>query len=150
MLTIVIAVFSNAKSQDYKTGIGFRGGYSNGLTVKHFISETNALELLVAGRWGGLNITGLYEVHKPLTSPSTRWYYGGGAHLGFWNGVRNPWFRDTDQHTVVGLDGILGMEYNFVDYPFNLSLDYKPSLNFYGYFGYWGELAVSFRFLIRK
>ena len=65
MTTVVmfcIVTLSNA--QDYNTGIGLRGGLSSGLTVKHFIGEKTAIEGLLATRWKGFNITGLYEIHN--------------------------------------------------------------------------------------
>ncbi len=57
-------------SQDYTTGIGLRGGPSNGLTVKHFISQKAALEGILTTRWGGFGLTGLYEINVPIKSVS--------------------------------------------------------------------------------
>lgn len=65
-LTVLFAVslFFIGNAQDYNTGIGLRGGFTNGLTVKHFISEKAALEGILASRWSGFEITGLYEIHN--------------------------------------------------------------------------------------
>ena len=144
-----VFIFIGAHAQDYGTGIGFRGGLSNGLTVKHFISEQNALEGILSTRWGGFNITGLYEIHaQAFDTPGLKWYYGVGGHLGFWDGNNNPWFDDNDSYTVIGIDGIIGLEYSFADIPFNISLDYKPGFNIVGYSGFWGdEAALSFRYI---
>ncbi|MDX9910054.1 MAG: hypothetical protein RBS23_11390, partial [Mariniphaga sp.] len=54
-LFVMTAVAVNA--HDYNTGIVVRGGFSNGLTVKHFIGSNSALEAFVASRWRGFNIT---------------------------------------------------------------------------------------------
>lgn len=61
--TIIIGIilYSFCYTQDYNTGIGLRAGYSNGLTIKHFIGERNAVEGIISSRWQGFNITGLYE-----------------------------------------------------------------------------------------
>jgi hypothetical protein len=82
---IVIAAATGLFAMDHGTGIGVRGGLSNGLTVKHFIGEKTAIEGLLASRWGGLNITGLYEIHNAAAFDVSRlnWYYGLGAHIGF-------------------------------------------------------------------
>jgi len=48
---------------DYKTGIGLRGGTSNGLTIKHIFGQKAAGELILSSRWKGFNITGLFEIH---------------------------------------------------------------------------------------
>jgi hypothetical protein len=136
-------------SQDYTTGIGLRGGPSNGLTVKHFISQKAALEGILTTRWGGFGLTGLYEINVPIKSVSRlNFYYGIGAHVGSYNGKQNGWFKDDVNHFVLGVDGILGLEYNFKEIPFNIGVDYKPGFNLVGYSGYWGdEGALSIRYI---
>ncbi len=146
ILLLATTLISNA--QDYSTGIGFRGGLSNGLTVKHFISSENAVEGILSTRWQGFNITGLYEIHnQAFDTPGLKWYYGFGGHIGFWN-AHNPWFNDRGNYTVVGVDGIIGLEYSFAEVPINLGLDWKPGLNLIGYTGFWGdEVALSIRYI---
>ncbi len=153
LFTIIVPLFLilSAGAQDYNTGIGFRGGLSNGLTIKHFISYNSAIEGLLSTRWRGFHITGLYEIHNQVFgTPRLNWYYGAGAHIGFWDGHRDhPWFKDdVNSHSVIGIDGIIGIEYNIEPIPFNISLDWKPGLNILGYTGFWSdELALSLRFI---
>ena len=148
---LFVFVVVNAGAQDYGTGIGFRGGLSNGLTVKHFITDNAALEGILATRWEGFNITGLYEIHNnAFDTPRLNWYYGFGGHIGFWDSYPNhPWFKDNPgSHTVIGIDGIIGLEYNIDAVPINISLDWKPGFNLIGYSGFWSdELAFSVRFI---
>jgi hypothetical protein len=67
------------------------------------------------------------------------------VHLGSFN---NGWFTDNTSHVVIGIDGIIGLEYLFKDVPFNASLDWKPGFNLIGYTGFWGdEVAVSVRYI---
>ena len=149
-ISILISVLLTSNAQDYNTGIGFRGGPSNGLTVKHFISGNTALEGLLATRWDGLHITGLYEIHaNAFDTPRLNWYYGFGGHIGFWDGTKNDyWFDNSDDYTVIGIDGIIGIEYNIEPIPFNISLDWKPGLNIIGHQGFWSdEAALSIRFI---
>lgn len=148
-LTLFLSTAIAVNAQDYNTGIGVRGGFSNGLTVKHFLDNNSAIEGILTSRWRGFNITGLYEIHaQAFNTPRLNWYYGFGGHIGFWDGYRDhPWFED-GTYTVVGIDGILGIEYNIDAIPFNISLDYKPALNLIGYTGFWGdEVALSIRFI---
>lgn len=155
-LIIVVTAFlailftSEVRAQSYATGIGLRSGVSNGLTVKHFIQDDVALEGILHSRWQGLVITGLYEVHKDISEVrGLRWFYGGGAHIGSWNGNRNPPWADSDFNgaTVIGIDGIIGLDYIFTDLPINLSLDYKPAFNITNGGGFWGdEVALSIRY----
>lgn len=142
-------VCSNA--QDYSTGIGFRGGPAIGLTVKHFFNYRSAFEGLLATRWRGFEITGLYEIHNQAFGVERlNWYYGFGGHVGFWNGdyTSSYWGDAGIGYTVIGIDGILGIEYNFKEIPINISLDWKPTLNLSGYSGFWGDDgALSVRFI---
>lgn len=148
-IVILTLVSLNAKSQDYVNSIGFRGGLSNGVTLKHFISTTDAVEGILAARWGGFNVTGLVERHMDSFDVDRLYfYYGAGAHIGFWDGDLNPWFNDGSTYTVIGIDGIIGVEYVLREIPFNIALDWKPAFNLIGYTGFWGdELALSFRFI---
>lgn len=147
---VIMTLGTEAMAQDYQTGVGLRAGVSNGLTIKHFISDRAALEGLLHTRWRGLVITGLYEIHQDIDElPGLKWFYGGGAHIGTWNGNRGnrPWGDDRDGYTVFGLDGIIGLDYKFNAAPVNLSLDYKPAFNITQDAGFWGdEVALSIRF----
>lgn len=138
-------------AQDYKVGLGLRGGVSQGLTLKYFVSEQNAIEGILTTRWHGTLLTGLYETHKDLNAIPLRWYYGYGAHLGFWEGFdEHPWFDDNKTHLTLGVDGILGIEYTFDDLPINISLDWKPFFEFVGYSGFQGDSgAFSLRYTFR-
>jgi len=145
---MAIFIVTIASAQDYKTGVGLRGGLSSGLTIKHFISSNKAIEGLIATRWQGLELTGLYEVHNnAFDVDRLNWYYGGGAHLGFWDG-NSSWGNLGQNYTVLGIDGILGIEYNFSEAPINIGLDWKPAFNLTGYSGFWGDGgALSIRYI---
>lgn len=139
---------AGVNAQDYNTGIGIRGGLSNGLTVKHFLSSNTAVEGLLSTRWHGLNITGLYEIHATaFDTPRLNWYYGIGGHIGFFDGDRSDHFDDGN-YTVIGIDGIIGIEYNIEPIPFNISLDWKPGINLIGHSTHWfDEVAFSVRYI---
>jgi hypothetical protein len=150
ILTAVMAVCIVAmlNAQDYKTGVGLRGGFSQGLTIKHFLGDKSAVEGLLTTRWGGFEITGLYEVHNTAFEVERlKWYYGAGAHIGFWDG-NSSWGTIGNSYTVVGIDGILGIEYSFSEAPIGIGLDWKPAINFVGYSGFWGDGgALSIRYI---
>jgi hypothetical protein len=148
-ILIVFLLFSTnliSRAQDYQNAVGLRLGLSNGITLKHFVTTNDAAELILSTRWGGFNLTGLFERHKPAFETDGLYYYfGGGAHIGNFN---NSWFNDNANHTVIGIDGILGLEYIFKDIPLNASIDWKPGFNLIGYTGFWGdELALSVRYV---
>ncbi len=146
---LMIGVVSLSNAQDYNTGIGLRGGFSNGISIKHFIGDNIALEGIVTTRWQGFSVTGLYEIHdQAFEVERLNWYYGVGGHIGFWSGDKVRWADDNLSYTVIGVDAILGLEYNFKEIPFNLSLDWKPVFNLIGYSGFWGDSgALSIRYI---
>lgn len=145
---MVVSIVALVSAQEYKTGIGLRGGFSSGLTIKHFTNHKVALEGLLTTRWQGFVITGLYEVHNQAFDVAhLNWYYGGGAHIGFYNGNYVYWGNNGTTYTIVGIDGILGIEYTFSEIPINIGIDWKPALNLIGYSGIWSEGGISVRYV---
>lgn len=154
----------------YTTGIGLRGGgWSSGLTVKHFLSGKNnvAFEGLLTREYQarGGRLTLLLEKHVPISDfKGLQFYYGAGGHIGSYQGryyvldnrfVRGRkerdfyyvYYRDDQRYLVGGADLILGLEYKMEDLPFTVGVDYKPFFEvFDGYTGFYNDAAVSLRF----
>jgi|GEM_PF-391056 len=166
--------YSNSNSagsykRGYSTGIGLRGGFEGGLTVKHFIKDDAALEGIFSTGWGygGYRITGLYEVHKPFsTVVGLAWFYGAGAHFGSYSGSYYGYYGYNgtgyfDKHgnwhntgyrshySVFGLDAILGLEYQFSEIPFTISLDIKPYVDLMGYGDHYIDGGLSVRYYFK-
>lgn len=143
-------------AQEYKTGLGLRLGPFNGITVKHFLSQKNALEGIASFRWNGFIITGLYEWQKGIKGANGLDYFLGlGAHVGSINGndyykyYRYNYDNYRNHLTVIGADFIIGLEYTFKEAPFNIGLDWKPAIDF-GNYGWWGDgLALSVRYTFK-
>lgn len=146
---LAIGIMS-ANAQAYKTAVGLRLGTFQGLTVKHNLSEKVALEGLVFSRWGGFGVTGLFELHNDLNAENLKWYYGAGGHVAIFstNNISNAWVsNNTGSATIIGVDGILGLEYTLEGIPLNLSIDIKPIFNIIGSQGlYLGDGALSVRY----
>jgi len=129
-----IAFAGTVSAQAYKTGLGVRLSPSNAyvnnsVTLKHFLNEKAALEFLVS--FGDPFALGaLYEVHKPFTSGGNglQWFYGAGGYLAFVKSY-NPNTQKNETDANFGAQGIVGLDYKFVNLPLNLSLDWKPELN---------------------
>ncbi|MBL7696688.1 MAG: hypothetical protein JNK79_00955 [Chitinophagaceae bacterium] len=107
----------------YRFGLGVRLSNStptlnNSITGKYFVTNQNAVEgiLSFGSRFG---VGALLEIHKPTNIEGLRWFYGGGAYVGFEN-----------SKTYLGPTGIIGIDYKFANVPINLSVDYKPELDF--------------------
>ena len=130
-IILVIGLTTAASAQDYNTGLGLRGGNGWGVTLKHFVSQKNAFEGFFYGYnydgLNGFNVTGLYQFHnRAFDVDNLRWYYGFGAHIGSYS-------KKNSSNFVLGIDGVLGIEYTFTEAPINIGLDWNPHINLTGY-----------------
>jgi hypothetical protein len=136
LISFIICLFFNlGNAQYYSTGIGVRGGLFSGLTAKKFLDENIAVEGIFVSRWQGFQVTGLYQYNRVFRGDHLSYFYGAGGSIGFFEGEYVPWINTTAQHTVIGIDGIIGLEYCFESIPFSISIDYKPTVIIAGYGG---------------
>ncbi|MCY7311759.1 MAG: hypothetical protein SGI96_09745 [Bacteroidota bacterium] len=148
VLAMLAILFSQAQSKSssgstYKTALGVKVWDGGGISFKHFVSNKNALEFIGYFWNQGTRITGLYEIHMPISDASgLQWYIGPGAHIG----VYNTKYGDG---AFIGVDGVLGLDYKFKKAPLNMSLDWQPSFEFgdnRGFVGSWGGLGIRYTF----
>lgn len=120
---------------DKKIGIGLQGGTVSGLSLKYFMTNSQALQVGLGGSpWGfGLNVE--YLIHPFVITEgsglSIPLYVGVGAGLGRYN--------------YYGYDGLnihvpLGVAFELEQFPLDLFLQWEPGFGFgRGYYGfYWG------------
>jgi len=150
IILVVITVVS-VKSQTYDLGLGLRlGGLTSGFTLKSFIGDGVAIEGILGFGKNGFVVTGLYEQHNPLFSDAgLMWLYGVGGHVGFFRESGSYYtFRGNrvyNNTTVVGVDGILGLDYKFKNAPINIGVDIKPIIDFFGETTAFFDAALSLR-----
>ncbi len=127
-LVFLFATCSTLQAQSYKTALGIRlsskdAVVNNSVSFKHFISEKTAIEALFTFDKRAA-IGALIEIHTPVASTDGLvWYYGAGAYLGFDSDKTNP------SRSLMGAQGVVGLDYKFSNLPLNLALDWKPELN---------------------
>ncbi len=132
LLLAVFATANQSSAQDYKTALGVRLSSSqaivnNSISIKHFLNDKVAIEGLLS--FGDpLALGALAEIHKPMGESGIKWFYGGGAYLGFIKSY-NPNTAKNETDPSFGAMGVLGLDYKFANIPLNLSLDWKPELN---------------------
>ena len=117
--------------------------YPGAITLKKSIDGEKYLEGIAAFWNKGMRVTGLYEVHSNLLNvEGLKWYYGAGAHVGFYN---DKYYSGS---TLIGIDGVLGLDYKIKGAPLNLSADWQPSFEFGNGSGFegWGGLSIRFAF----
>jgi hypothetical protein len=147
-LLSVCSFYHTANAQLYKSALGVRLGYANGVTFKTFFKPKAAFEGIATFRYRGYGLTGLYEVHgRAFNSRDFNWLIGGGGHVYGWNDTYRKKYVDNGQNFVIGLDGILGLEAKVRKVPLAISLDWKPVINLVNSrdFGT-DEVAFSFRY----
>lgn len=127
-ILIAFAIFfvSNAtKAQEYGTGIGLRiGSFQNGITIKHYIDDQNAVEGILGIGNGAFVVTGFYQRHADAFDlEGLMWFYGIGAHVG---GISNN--NNNSKGLMLGADAILGLEWLIPAVPISLTADLHPGL----------------------
>ncbi len=148
----------------YTSGIGVRFGVEGGISFKHFIKDDRAIEAILSTGfgYGGFRLTGLYEVHKPFPGvEGLDWFFGGGAHIGMYSGRyynyygsgywdnNGNWRPYRSNYMTLGIDGIIGLEYQFEDLPFTAALDFKPFFDFVGRGSRYGDGALTIRYILK-
>ena len=143
---MLFAVTTFSYSQNYKTAIGVKGGYPGygSLNGKHFLNSKTAIEGSIGGGTNTLWLQGLYELNFSLEQ-GLNWYAGGGANVGFYS-FKNTITNERTSNMILGLNGIVGIEYTFEDFPLNVALDTGPNLRIINSLGFgWGAgLAVRY------
>jgi len=141
----------STNSTSYKTALGVKVWDGGGISLKHFFNGNNAGELIGYFWQHGFRLTGLYEIHGPISgAPGLKWYIGPGLHIGTYNDHHrhgDDWHYHS--HASVGIDGVLGLDYKFNHAPINLSIDWQPSFEFadgHGFVGSWGGLGIRYTF----
>jgi hypothetical protein len=141
MLLQANAQNKTATSNDYKTGVGLRIWNGAGVSLKTFFAENQAADITAFFGSGQQRITAMYEKHGDLsTEGNLKWYFGAGGNVAF---VKVA----SVKKTIVGVNGVVGVDYKFKAMPLNLSLDWQPGFQFqtgYGYVGDWFSLAVRY------
>ena len=134
MIVLFSLVCLGARAQDYNWAIGIRGGGNDsGVTLKHILSDYNALELTYNFQYPRDRMlrasvfSALYEWNVPVIDDGFLFYYGLGAHIGAATMTK----EDSANYggLDLGVDGVIGLEYKLYSVPIAFSLDYRPFVN---------------------
>ena len=149
VILVLFAVTTFSYSQNYKTAIGVKGGYPGygSLNGKHFLNSKTAIEGSIGGGTNTLWLQGLYELNFSLEQ-GLNWYAGGGANVGFYS-FKNTITNERTSNMILGLNGILGIEYTFEDFPLNVALDTGPNLRIINSFGFGWGAGIAVRYAIK-
>src|SRR5688572_16170105 len=135
LLTAIVMVVLSLTEADAQRGmlenhIGVRFGLGTGVSFQHLHTDERGFELIALGRFGGLNLTGLYEFHNQFFDVrGIKWYLGAGGHLGMYSNRAQNFETTIGTTMTAGIDGIIGLEYFMRDLPLMFSIDWKPAFN---------------------
>lgn len=161
LFIVCMGIFTNVSAQNrtsssssYKNAIGIK---TTGISFKHFLTPKNAVEFNASfWRWGGV-LSGSYQIHHDISnSPGLKWYIGPAAYVGAY---RHRYYDNGNKKyyssSILGIGGIIGLDYKFRDAPINLALDWQPSIEFIGgdydhsgtrFGAYWVGAAIRYTF----
>ena len=115
----------------YRTAVGgIFGKEGMGVSFKQFIQPEQNIEInFLYRRPGGGQIVALFQLFKEINNSTlhTRnlsWSYGIGAHAGYWKEHADGY--KTGGNKSIGIDGVVGFEYNFGFVPFTIGAQLRP------------------------
>ena len=160
VLCFCFALLSHESQAQYNTSLGLRFGGTSGISGKYFYRDAHAVEGIVGWFGNGISLTGLLEKYTPVYNAEGLYiYYGGGAHVAFYNGQPEryshfgrevDYYRNND--VGFGINGIVGLEYRLPEnIPLAISLDLKPfvELGTGGHVSFAPDPSIGIRFIIR-
>jgi len=134
-LVIILFVSGVAYAQNYTRDVGIRVGDYFSASYRQYLDDRQALEGMVFLGRGGMTFTVLKEHFEPAfghISEHLYFQYGYGAHVGFrymdhYKVLSRTYELEDFRFTpLLGLDGLIGLEYRFPEFPFLISVDAKP------------------------
>ena len=132
ILIALIVAFSThrAQAQYYDNAFGIRVGVASGFSFKHFVSNFDAVEAFGVMHLQAFQLGAMYQRHaSAFDIRGMNWYYGGGGFVGFYDGRYHPSWNAPGRHTVLGVKGVLGLEYKIEEIPINVGLDFTPAFD---------------------
>lgn len=141
LIAVILLVFAGltSQSQMFERQLGVRLGVMSGITGKVIKDKKTAIEGTLGFRKGGVQLYTLLESYKVLdknTNKNWYMYFGGGAHIGYINGYNKVrrwsnstgyyWEEEFTSGSVIGLDAVMGVEYNIASIPMTLFFEFKP------------------------
>lgn len=140
IFTILIILPSIGFAQTFEHAVGIRGGLSSGFEYRFYTDDANSYKFLLGTRDGGIQLHALKEFHQyDLFSFTDQLvlYYGAGLHVGYerWEKYyveRNTSWYETRTAMLAGLDGLIGLEYQFYEVPISIGFEAKPYFDLLG------------------
>lgn len=139
-IILLLVLPSIGFAQVFENAVGIRGGLTAGFEYRFYTDDANSFKFLLGTHDGGVQIHALKEFHQyDLFSFTDRLVliYGAGLHVGYeqWEKryIEGNYTWDEDRTAfLVGLDGLIGLEYLFSEVPVSVGFEAKPYFDLLG------------------
>ena len=129
-------------AQEFNHAIGIRGGISSGFEYRFFTDDVNSYKFLISARdrHQEFKIHAFKEFHQYDLfefSDQLVFFFGAGVHVGMesWDVTHfehNTRWHESHSSVIAGLDGLVGLEYVFYEFPVSIGLEAKPYFDLFG------------------
>jgi hypothetical protein len=146
-----------SRAQHYTRDLGFRAGAFFGPTYRQYFNDEEYLEAMAQFNGRSFRVILLKQYSHPSFhkfSENLQFLYGFGLHAGVKSTdeyhvfSRTYYYGDYRTSPVFGLDGYMGMEYRFPDFPFLVGIDFKPFFE-YSVNQYFDMNMFDFAFILK-
>lgn len=147
ILTILILlVVTSLMAQRFEKSVGVRVGQTNAIFFDVQNKDLSSYRFMLSWREEGTQFTAMkyYHLYKLDNFPDyISVYYGYGVHAGFtkwdqyYRNTEHGYYWDEASAPVFGLDGLIGLSYDFKRVPMSITCELKP------FFDFWGKKIFS-------
>jgi hypothetical protein len=139
VIMLLLLLSMQLEAQHYTRDAGVRGGAFPAVCYRQYADDYHYSEVMLSLSRNAVRVSFLKEFAQPALqelSENLVFVYGFGAHSGFSRMDhyrmlnRTYFFNDYRFSPVFGIDGYLGLEYRFTEFPFFIGLDVKPFFEF--------------------
>lgn len=140
LIVFVCSITFSANAQLYKHSIGATVGYPTGFEFKSFVTQRNALDIVMGTNFNGFSFTGAYLWNFEIPGQDFQWYIGPASAMGLWDDSSEDGF-------FFAVYGGGGIEYKFDDIPLVISFDcYPVGVSFVKHSGYDFQCRAGVRY----
>jgi len=135
IILFILGLSSAVYSQFYTKEVGFRGGYTSGITFRVNLEENLSYEAQLAYRDNGGIFTMIRQQHLEIGMDQVgnwEFVYGFGMHAGFYFTdtyrilFREVYFGREIFTPVFGMDGYVGIDYKLENVPMSFGVSFQP------------------------
>ena len=131
-------------AQDRRHAVGLRMGGTFAVTYDYLHNEFSGFSGMMSFREKGVQVTGMLKFYRPAFERVTDrfwWYAGVGGHVGYhkWTeyfsvnqGIYTYYYEFNRYSPVMGLDGLIGLEFRMDILPICFGVEYMPYFDLFG------------------